>query len=160
MQGIPLVLMSPFHWVREPQVMLHAITQHRGTLCWLPNFAYNFLATRIRDAALEGVDLGTLRAVINCSEPVHAESHRVFAERFAPYGLAENALLTCYAMAENTFAVTQSAVGTIAHVDAIDRRLLMESAHGTNHRRRIWSTNNRNGVLRSPGAQLRNSDCR
>ncbi len=29
-QGIPLVLMSPFHWVRDPQILLHAIHQHGG----------------------------------------------------------------------------------------------------------------------------------
>ena len=127
MQAIPLVLMSPFQWVREPQMMLHAITTHRGTLCWLPNFAYNFLAQRLRDSALEGVDLSSLRAVINCSEPVYADSHRAFCNRFAPYGLREHVLLTCYAMAENTFAVTQSAVGKPPRVDRVDRRALAET---------------------------------
>ncbi|MEL7672314.1 MAG: AMP-binding protein, partial [Chloroflexota bacterium] len=75
-QGVPLVLMSPFHWVRDPQILLHAIQEHRGTLCWLPNFAYNFLATRVRRSALDGLDLSSLRAVINCSEPVRDDSHR------------------------------------------------------------------------------------
>src|SRR5690606_40041860 len=49
-----------------------------------------------------------LRALINCSEPVRHESHVAFLERYRPYGLDERALHTCYAMAENTFAVTQS----------------------------------------------------
>lgn len=110
-QGIPLVLMSPFHWVRDPKLLLWAIHKHQATLCWLPNFAYNFLATRVRDSVIEGVRLESLRAVINCSEPMQAESHRIFAERFAPYGFAESALATCYAMAENTFAVTQGGIG-------------------------------------------------
>jgi fatty-acyl-CoA synthase len=127
MQAIPLVLMSPFQWVREPQLLLHAITRFRGTLCWLPNFAYNFLATRIRDTALEGVDLSSIRAVVNCSEPIYAESHRVFAKRFAPYGFRESALTACYAMAENTFAVTQSTLGVVPRVDRVDRRQLMEA---------------------------------
>ena len=125
LQGIPLVLMSPFYWVREPQHLLKAITHHRGTLCWLPNFAYNFMATRIRDQALDGIDLSSLRGVINCSEPVYAESQRGFATRFAPYQLREEALMTCYAMAENTFAVTQSAVGAAPRVDRVDRARLM-----------------------------------
>ncbi len=125
-QGIKLVLMSPFHWVRDPQILLRAIDCHRGTLCWLPNFAYNFLATRIPNNALENLDLSSMRAFINCSEPIHAESHRLFAERFAQCGLRTDALTTCYAMAENTFAVTQSSIGAAVRVDTVDRRELMD----------------------------------
>ena len=86
LSAIPLVMMSPFDWVRAPQRLLQAISDYRGTLCWLPNFAYNFCAQKIRPNQLEGVDLSSLRAVINCSEPMRAESHQVFLERFAPYG--------------------------------------------------------------------------
>ncbi len=123
-QGVPLVLMSPFHWVREPIVLLRAIQEYGGTLCWLPNFAYNFMATRVRPSALEGLDLSSMRAFINCSEPVRAESHRLFAEKYAPYGLDERALQTSYAMAENTFAVTQSTLGAPPPLDVIDREAL------------------------------------
>lgn len=122
--GVHLVLMSPFQWVRDPKILLHAITRHRATLCWLPNFAYGFLGTRIPDHALDGVDLSSMRAFINCSEPVYAESQRIFRERFIPYGLLENALTVCYAMAENTFAVTQSAD---EKVDVVERTALLEA---------------------------------
>lgn len=132
-QGIPLVLMSPFHWVRDPKILLHAIHAHKGTLCWLPNFAYNLMATRIRDNALTGVRLETIRHFINCSEPMHVDSHRLFMERFRAYGLRETALATCYAMAENTFAVTQGIPahengGTSASVtvDTISRAVLTD----------------------------------
>ncbi len=126
MEGIPLVMMSPFHWVRDPAILLHAIARYGGTLCWLPNFAYNFLATRVRDADLEAVDLSSWRAVINCSEPVHAESHRAFLERFAGRGITQESLMTCYAMAENTFAVTQSRIGQPVRLDVVERAALME----------------------------------
>jgi fatty-acyl-CoA synthase len=125
-QGIHLVLMSPFHWVRDPFVLLQAIQQHRATLCWLPNFAYNFLATRVRPSVLGGLDLSSLRAAINCSEPVRHDSHLTFAEKYAPYGLNPDALQTCYAMAENTFGVTQSHIGQSPTVDVIDRSTIME----------------------------------
>ena len=76
LSGIPLVLGSPFDWVRAPWRLLDAVSRYRGTLSWLPNFAYNFSAQKIRDRNLEGVDLSSWRAVINCSEPVRLESHR------------------------------------------------------------------------------------
>jgi acyl-CoA synthetase (AMP-forming)/AMP-acid ligase II len=123
----PLVLMSPFDWVRAPYRLLQAVSQHKGTLSWLPNFAYNFCAQKIRDRDLAGVDLSSWRAVINCSEPMHFKSHAMFQERFAPFGLRPEALATCYAMAENVFAVTQGGIEspvTVAHVDG--RSLLTE----------------------------------
>ena len=120
LSGMPLVLLSPFDWVRRPALLLQAISTHRGTLCWLPNFALNFCAQKIRERDLEGVDLRSLRALINCSEPTRADSHALFAQRFAEYGLARGALATCYAMAENVFAVTQSELGSAPHVDVVD----------------------------------------
>jgi acyl-CoA synthetase (AMP-forming)/AMP-acid ligase II len=125
LRGIPLVLMSPFDWVRAPYKLMQAVSRHRGTLSWLPNFAYNFCAQKIRDRDLEGVDLSTWRAVVNCSEPMHFKSHQAFLERFRAYGLKENALATCYAMAENVFAVTQGGIDSPVTVDAVSQRGLL-----------------------------------
>lgn len=122
--GVPLVLMSPFDWVRAPYRLMQAISSYRGTLTWLPNFAYNFCAQKIRERDLEGVDLSSLRAVSNCSEPMRWESHQVFRQRFTPYGLNPAALATCYAMAENVFAVTQGGIDSPVLVDEIDREAL------------------------------------
>ena len=121
---IPLVLLSPFEWVRSPVRLLQAVTKYRGTLTWLPNFAYNFCAQKIRERDLEGIDLSTLRAISNCSEPMRFESHEVFRERFTPYGLQSSALCTCYAMAENVFAVTQGGIHHPVVIDEIDRHAM------------------------------------
>lgn len=123
--GVPLVLMSPFDWVRAPQRLLQAVSHYRGTLTWLPNFAYNFCAHKIRERHLEGVDLSSWRMVINCSEPVRWESHQMFIEKFQPFGLNPLALQTSYAMAENVFGVTQSPPGQPPVVDEIDREVFM-----------------------------------
>jgi acyl-CoA synthetase (AMP-forming)/AMP-acid ligase II len=124
--GVPLVLMSPFEWVRAPARLLQAVSRFRGTLSWLPNFAYNFCAQKIRDRELEGLDLSSWRAVINCSEPMRAASQRGFAQRFERLGLRADALATCYAMAENTFAVTQGGIDAPAPVDLVDQAALQE----------------------------------
>ena len=121
LRNIPLVLLSPFEWVRAPHKLLEAVTKYKGTLTWLPNFAFNFCAQKIRDRYLEAIDLGSWRAVINCSEPTRAESHEAFYKRFKKYGLKESVLNTCYAMAENVFAVTQSPLNQDPLIDVIDR---------------------------------------
>ena len=122
---VTLVEMSPFDWVRAPYKLMQSVSQYKGTLSWLPNFAFNFCANKIRERNLEGVDLSSWRAIINCSEPVHAESHQLFAEKFSAFGLRPQALQTCYAMAENVFGVTQSPLDQSPVVDEIDREVFM-----------------------------------
>jgi len=121
-----LILMSPFDWIRAPHRLLSAISQYRGTLSWLPNFAYNFSSRKVRDRDLDNIDLSSWRAVINCSEPMRWKSHEDFYNRFSKYGLKRQALATCYAMAENVFAVTQGGIEAPVVVDEIDRRSLLE----------------------------------
>lgn len=119
--GVPVVMMSPFDWVRAPYRLFTAIDKYKGTLCWLPNFAYNFCAKKVRDSQLENLDLSSLRAVTNCSEPMRHESQQAFYERYKTYGFRENALAASYAMAENVFAVTQAGIDEPMAVDIIDR---------------------------------------
>ena len=132
---IPLILMSPFDWVRAPWRLLTAISDYKGTLCWLPNFAYNFCAQKVRDRHMQGVDLSSLRAVVNCSEPMHWKSHEMFTERFQPFGFRRKMLATSYAMAENVFAVTQGGIDAPIRLDEIDRRAFLEDqvARPANH---------------------------
>jgi fatty-acyl-CoA synthase len=122
--GIPVVQLDPFEWVAAPALLLEAISNERATIAWLPNFAYNLLADRVHDDDLEGVRLDHVRLFVNCSEPVRAESHQRFAERFAVHGLRRSALSACYAMAETTFAVTQTTPGGEARVLAASREAL------------------------------------
>lgn len=109
--SIPTVTMSPFDWVSQPALLLEQISEEQATLCWLPNFAYQHIARRGAESAARSCDLSRLRAVINCSEPVTAPAMDAFYERLAPLGLRYSALSSSYAMAEATFAVTQSPPG-------------------------------------------------
>jgi fatty-acyl-CoA synthase len=120
--GIPIVQLDPFEWVVAPVILLEVLSKERGTLTWLPNFAYNLMANRIREDDLEGIRLDSLRMAINCSEPVRWESHERFYRRFAPYGLRKESLAACYAMAETTFAVTQTPPGVEARKISISRQ--------------------------------------
>jgi fatty-acyl-CoA synthase len=124
--GVPLVLLSPFDWVRAPHRLMQAVSKYKGTLSWLPNFAYNFCAQKVRDRDLDGVDLSSWRAISNCSEPMRFESQQAFFERFKDFGLKKEALCTCYAMAENVFAVTQGGIKSPVAYDEIDREAMQK----------------------------------
>lgn len=106
--GITSIQIDPFEWVLAPQLLLDVITEEKGTITWLPNFAYNILADKVPDYWLENVNLKSIRLIINCSEPVRNYSHKKFVSKYVNYGLNPTALSTCYAMAETTFAVTQN----------------------------------------------------
>jgi acyl-CoA synthetase (AMP-forming)/AMP-acid ligase II len=105
---IPVVMQAPTEWVVRPVTMLQLISAYRCTLSWVPNFALQFLARRVRIDDRAGLDLSSLRAMVNCSEPVIPESMDEFLAAYTPHGLRPDALQSSYAMAENVFAVTQS----------------------------------------------------
>lgn len=106
--GAQVAHLDPFEWVARPQSLMEAIERHRSEYVWLPNFAYNHLANTRRG---QKFDLSSLKAVSNCSEPCKAASMALFTETYADCGLDPQAVQVCYAMAENTFAVTQSGPG-------------------------------------------------
>ena len=122
--GIPSVQIDPFEWVIAPSLLFEAITKEKCTVSWLPNFSYNMMADKIQDYDLEDINLQCMRMFINCSEPVRDESHRKFYNRFKKFGLKLNSLATCYAMAETTYAVTQTKPQSKPAVLFVDRQEL------------------------------------
>jgi fatty-acyl-CoA synthase len=123
---LPIVIQSPVDWVVRPGSMLQLISDHRCTLAWMPNFALQFLARRVRNEDRARYDLSSLRALINCSEPVRAQSMDEFLTAYRPYGLRPNVLKSSYAMAENVFAVTQSDINGYPQRVWVDERQLSE----------------------------------
>jgi fatty-acyl-CoA synthase len=121
LMGNHLVLMSPFDWVRGPYRLFQAVSKFRGTLSWMPNFAYNFCTQKVRDRDLEGVDLSSWRAITNAAEVIRWESHVDFYERFKNYGLRFESLATLYGMAENVFAMVQGGINEPVGYEDIDR---------------------------------------
>ena len=120
LREVPVVMMSPFAWVNDPAMLLTAIRAHRGTHVWLPNFALGHLVRAVDGSDLSGYDLRSVRRrLVLCSEPVLAETVETFLTTFGPCGLAASRLQSCYAMAENTFAMTSTDAGGLAEL-AID----------------------------------------
>lgn len=122
--GVPIIQIDPFEWVKAPVLLLEALSREKATLSWLPNFAYNLLADRVHEEDLEGLSLENVRMLVNCSEPVRAESHEKFNRRYSKFGFRREALGACYAMAETTFAVTQTTPGCAARELHVDREEL------------------------------------
>jgi acyl-CoA synthetase (AMP-forming)/AMP-acid ligase II len=72
----------------------------------MPAFALDHIVRRVPAEALAGLDFSAWRAIIVGAERIAAGSLDRFAARLAPYGLAREALLPAYGLAEATLAVT------------------------------------------------------
>lgn len=109
--GQTIVLLDPFRWVSRPSLLFDEITDQKGTLIWLPNFAFAHLI-RTTKSYPSRHNLDSVRAFINCSEPCRPATFDSFALHYASIGVRREMLQVCYAMAETVFAVTQTAIGT------------------------------------------------
>jgi len=127
--GLPLVSMSPLAFLARPLRWLRAIQRHRGTLSAAPNFAYELCLTRVGDAQLADLDLGSWRWAFNGAEPVSPVTLRRFGERFAPCGLHPEALAPVYGLAEAGVGLAFPPPGRGYRIDCIDRVRFAQSGH-------------------------------
>ena len=127
--GIPLALMSPLAFLSRPIRWLRALDAHRGTLSPAPNFAFDLCATRIPDGELDGLDLSSVRVLLNGSEAVLPETIRRFVDRFEPYGLDPAAVLPVYGLAECTVGLAAPPPGRAARIDRVQRGTFQSSGH-------------------------------
>lgn len=103
----PSIQFAATEWLLDPGMLFHFMSKHLATFCWLPNFAFNYLAAQ-KKRVDPSVNLSHVRGWINCSEPVRERSFKAFAGVFRELGVRLDQCQACYAMAENVFAVTQT----------------------------------------------------
>ena len=127
--AMPVVMMSPLTFLVRPQSWLWAIHRHRGTLSGGPNFAFDLCVKRIDDTDIEGLDLSSLKLVVNGAEPVQPRTLRAFTERFRPHGFRPEALAPVYGLAENAVGLAFPPIGgRLPPIDRVSRRSLQR--HG------------------------------
>ena len=105
----------------RPERWLWALSDSRGTLCPAPNFAFELCVRKIRDDAMDGVDLSKWRVAINAGEPVLAATLEKFAARFGPWGFDSRSFMPFYGLAESSVALTYPPFWRGPLVDRINR---------------------------------------
>ena len=120
----PCVLIRPHVFVKRPVEWLRAIARFRGTVSFAPTFAFDLCVRRVKD--LDGLDLSSWRVAGCGAEPIHAPTLLAFAEKFAPAGFRETALLPSYGLAEHVLAATFSQLGRPLHIDRVSRDDLLD----------------------------------
>jgi acyl-CoA synthetase (AMP-forming)/AMP-acid ligase II len=124
--ALPCVLLTPQMFVKRPAEWLRAITRHRGTVSFAPNFAYDLAVRRVKERDLEGLDLSSWRIAGCGAEPVHAPTLAAFAERFAPVGFRRTSFQPSYGLAEHVLAATFPPGNRVPRVEEIESEGLTE----------------------------------
>jgi acyl-CoA synthetase (AMP-forming)/AMP-acid ligase II len=122
--GAPTVIMPPLGFLADPARWLRTIHRHRATLSAAPNFAFELCLRGIRDEDIAGLDLSSLRMVVNGAEPVSPATIGRFTERFRRFGFKPEAMAPVYGLAENAVGVAFPPVGRLPIIDRIDRAAL------------------------------------
>ena len=106
-----LVLMDPVCFVTRPISWLRAISEHRGNVAAVPNFALDICHDRISDEELDehAINLESFRYIYCGAEPVHTSSILRFEQRFGERGLPKGAVYPVYGMSETTLIVSAPA---------------------------------------------------
>ncbi|MCX4026807.1 AMP-binding protein [Endozoicomonas sp. SM1973] len=122
--GALAVIMSPLAFLAKPSRWLHTISLHRGTLSVAPNFAFELCCKSMQGEDMEGLDLSSLRIMLNGAEPVSAATIDRFSKRFAPYGFRPEVMMPVYGLAENSVGLAFPPLKRIPIVDYIERTAL------------------------------------
>ena len=132
----PCVLMTPQAFVKRPVEWLRALTRHRGTISFAPNFAFDLCVRRVKERDLEGLDLSHWRIAGCGAEPVHAPTLAAFAAKFAAVGFRDTSFLPSYGLAEHVLAATFPVRGRapqvqeLSAVELTERRTARPAADG------------------------------
>jgi fatty-acyl-CoA synthase len=121
---VPVVFLPPLLFLKRPVSWFQAMTRHKGTVSYGPNFAYALCVKRIREKELAGLDLSSWRIAGCGAEPIRPETLEAFAEAFAKVSFKKEALLPSYGMAESSLAVTFTELGEGMKTLAVDGETL------------------------------------
>ncbi|MGF1511226.1 MAG: fatty acyl-AMP ligase [Myxococcota bacterium] len=106
LQQIRVTFIPTELFVRRPSVWMETIHRVRGTISFAPNFAFGLAAKRVTEARLKELDLSCLRVVGCGAEPINPATLQSFVGTFSRAGLAPEAVMPAYGMAEATLAIT------------------------------------------------------
>jgi thioester reductase-like protein len=112
---------SPMDFLKRPVLWLQTMSRVRATCASSPNFGFEYCLRedKVPSTELDGIDLRSLRVLMNAAEPVRAGTYHSFLERFRRYGLQPESHVVGYGLAENTLAATHGGKRIIT----VDKRL-------------------------------------
>lgn len=118
--GLETCFMPTMSFIKRPSIWMEAISKHKGTITFAPNFAYGLAVKRTSAEKVAKMDLSGLRLLGAGAEPNNPATLNAFVEHFAPAGLRPEAMLPVYGMAEATLAMCFSYLDDPLRTQRID----------------------------------------
>jgi 1-acyl-sn-glycerol-3-phosphate acyltransferase len=122
--GALAVIMPPLAFLADPMRWLWALHRHQATITAAPNFAFELCVKAAADEPLRGLELGSLRAVMNGAEPVSPATIRRFTECFARHDFRPEVIKPVYGLAESSVGLAFPPLERGPITDRIDRLAL------------------------------------
>lgn len=119
--AMPVTIMSPLAFLSRPERWLWSIHYHQATLSAAPNFAYELCVKKIKEEAIQGLDLSTWRLSFNGAEAINTGTLERFYKKFAPFGLSKTMMYPAYGLAESSVALILPEPGKEVIIDKIDK---------------------------------------
>lgn len=104
--GIPILIMSPFHFLEEPHKWLELISKFKATISGASCGGYELCLSAINQEQINNLDLSTWRLAFVGGEMVRKDILERFHERFKETGFNFNAFVPSYGLAEATIFVS------------------------------------------------------
>src|SRR5690625_3491591 len=93
-------------WViSDPLRWLDAMSRHRSTMTWAPNFAFRLINDKADQIARQDWDLSALCHIMNGGEPIYPDVLRRFVSLLEPFGLPAHAVYPGWGMSEPSSGV-------------------------------------------------------
>ena len=104
--GSKAILLPSTIFLKRPAVWLQAISKFKVTAAGGPNFGYDYCISKLTPMELKGIDLSSVKVLVNGAEPIKVETMQTFLTMLEPYGLSSDVFYPCYGMAESVLLVT------------------------------------------------------
>ncbi|MGI5170264.1 fatty acyl-AMP ligase [Spirillospora sp. CA-253888] len=124
--GGDIAVTSPSSFLARPALWLQMISHYRARFTGAPNFAFDWLADRVGDQQLDGLDLSCLQWILNGAEPIRPATLRRITRRLGPAGFRPEVWAPAYGLAEGTLMITGTTRGRGPVVTRVDHAALQQ----------------------------------
>lgn len=118
--GMKAVYVAPIEFLKSPLSWMRLLSDEGGTVTAAPNFAYSIVHRRLKAVDDGAYDLSRLRFVLCGAEPIDPATIQEFAREAARFGMAPEAIVAAYGLAEATLAVSFATVGRGVCIERLD----------------------------------------
>lgn len=108
--GINQYFMPTSLFIRQPNLWMEKVSQHRVTQLYSPNFGYKHVVKYFKPEKDCKVDLSCIKSIANGAEPISLGVCNEFFDKMCRFGLNKTSMTPGYGLAEGTVCVSLSNV--------------------------------------------------